>query len=249
MKVVIMVLFAVSVSSAPGIYDRKIIPGEDVTFWKDAITVEGDILVPPASERLAAIGLANPWPKGEVAYQVAPRAVMFLEYINGAIWHIQNNTCIRFKETSTGPRLYFVYTGDCQSFIGKIREPVQPLEIGNACENIGGMVHEILHALGFGHEHKRSDRDNYVKINYENILTDDYPLFEKYNPTFNILLNDFDYDSIMLYGEYTGNNGVTGAKSMESKNPGQRLLEPGEKGKMSKGDIEKVNEYYRCTRM
>ena len=37
------------------------------------------------------------------------------------------------------------------------------------CIKKGIIQHEVLHALGFYHEHTRSDRNNYVRINWENI--------------------------------------------------------------------------------
>nr|ALA65676.1 astacin-like protein [Physocyclus mexicanus] len=246
MKVVILVLIAVSVSAVPKEYDEKIVPGQDPNFWENVETIDGDIMVAKDSERLVALTYAPKWPNGEVPYEVRPQADKhFRQFINGAIWHIQNTTCIRFRETSTEePRIYFVHTGGCSSFLGRVYAQ-QPVQLGDACHNVGGVVHELVHALGFGHEHKRSDRDGYVKINWQNINTKTYPQFERYNTKVNILLNDFDYDSIMLYGEYNGNNRPN-VKAMESTNPGQSLIGPAQKGKMSSGDIEKLKEHYGC---
>ena len=58
----------------------------------------------------------------------------------------------------------------CFSYIGRIRDPNgQELSIGTNCAVLGVIVHEVLHALGFIHEHTRQDRDDYVIINATNI--------------------------------------------------------------------------------
>ena len=36
-------------------------------------------------------------------------------------------------------------------------------------DTVGTVLHEMLHAMGFVHEHQRSDRDDFVKVNYQNI--------------------------------------------------------------------------------
>ena len=58
----------------------------------------------------------------------------------------------------------------CFSFIGRvIQVNGQELSIGTNCAVLSVIVHEVLHALGFIHEHTRLDRDKFVIINETNI--------------------------------------------------------------------------------
>ena len=43
------------------------------------------------------------------------------------------------------------------------------LSLGSGCKNRGHVTHELMHALGFFHEHTRPDRDKFVKILWHNI--------------------------------------------------------------------------------
>lgn len=57
----------------------------------------------------------------------------------------------------------------CSSLLGYIGDK-QVLSLQRyGCINRGIIQHEVLHALGFYHEHTRSDRDQYVRINWKNI--------------------------------------------------------------------------------
>ncbi|KAF6721346.1 High choriolytic enzyme 2 [Oryzias melastigma] len=53
-------------------------------------------------------------------------------------------------------------------------------------------------ALGFQHEHTRSDRDSYVQINWQNIIPASAYNFNKHDT--NNLNTPYDYSSIMHYG-------------------------------------------------
>ena len=52
------------------------------------------------------------------------------------------------------------------------QEGGQNVNLGENCGKTKGVVmHELLHALGFYHEQSRPDRDKYIEIMWENILT------------------------------------------------------------------------------
>jgi astacin (peptidase family M12A) len=63
------------------------------------------------------------------------------------------------------------------------------------------MVHELGHALGFGHEQSRTDRDSYVRINWENIPVGNYIDFGSYRFVTSHY-GPYDFDSVMHYGLY-----------------------------------------------
>ena len=63
---------------------------------------------------------------------------------------------------------FFLYSSVCQSHIGK-KGGKQLLSLGSGCKNRGHVTHELMHALGFFHEHTRPDRDKFVKILWNNI--------------------------------------------------------------------------------
>ncbi|XP_018015271.1 astacin-like metalloprotease toxin 4 [Hyalella azteca] len=51
----------------------------------------------------------------------------------------------------------------------------QALYVARGAGNAGSVAHELLHALGFGHEHNRPDRDVYVTVHFSNIRPQYWP--------------------------------------------------------------------------
>ena len=129
---------------------------------------------------------------------------------------------------------------------------------------------------GFWHEHQRYDRDNYVKINFENIKEGAEDNFlkreEKYSETFEkdlISKIPYDYCSLMHYPEYAAAYKINLAKAMSCHFNHQNVscyfsdvaeptIEPlksmkeleckniGQYEGLSKLDIQKINLVYNC---
>ncbi|RWS20357.1 Astacin-like metalloprotease toxin, partial [Leptotrombidium deliense] len=68
------------------------------------------------------------------------------------------------------------------------------------CYSFATRVHEIMHAIGFFHHHNRPDRDEYLRINWDNISDVHKNDFKKLSAYKVKILAPFDYKSVMLYG-------------------------------------------------
>ena len=100
------------------------------------------------------------------------------------------------------------------------------------------VAHELGHVIGLMHEHQRPDRDNYITINYENILEKFHDQFYKMSSNYwkyDYKKYPYDYNSIMHYGRYDfSNNGNLTIVSFVSIN----------NSKISDMDYAKVKDMY-----
>ncbi|POG80341.1 peptidase family M12A-domain-containing protein [Rhizophagus irregularis DAOM 181602=DAOM 197198] len=96
---------------------------------------------------------------------------------------------------------------------------------------VGQIMHELMHALGFYHEHSRPDRDEYLDVNNEAAKIANYKKRSESNSV--CYSNTLDFHSIMIYRE---NEKMTLKEGINFK-IGQRI-------KLSDGDINALNNLY-----
>ncbi|XP_034017605.1 meprin A subunit alpha [Thalassophryne amazonica] len=154
-------------------------------------------------------------------------------------------SCVDFKPYG-GEKSYISFTkqSGCWSSVGDYKTG-QNVSIGARCDTKAIVEHELLHALGFYHEQSRSDRDDYVKIWWDQIEEGMEHNFNKYMDDFITDLNTpYDYESIMHYRPLSFNKNesvptITTTIPYFNDIIGQRL-------DFSAVDITRVNRMYNC---
>nr|XP_008103838.1 PREDICTED: astacin-like metalloendopeptidase [Anolis carolinensis] len=151
-------------------------------------------------------------------------------------------TCIRFiNYTSEYDYINIIPGNTCWSYFGKIGGRQHLGLAKHGCVYKGLIQHELNHALGFLHEHARSDRDEYVKINLEYVIAGERGNFEKVNST-NLYL-PYDYNSVMHYGAYDFSNTVGKPTIVPIPN---KSVPIGQRVGLSNLDVKKINKLYGC---
>ncbi|CAF2043450.1 unnamed protein product, partial [Rotaria magnacalcarata] len=95
----------------------------------------------------------------------------------------------------------------------------------------------------FFHEQSRPDREEYIKVNYENMITGMAHNFEKYNNSIADTLNTpYDYGSVMHYP-----NNAFSSNSLPTIEPIQPNVTIGQRVNLSAIDIQEVRILYNCS--
>ncbi|XP_039670664.1 high choriolytic enzyme 1-like [Perca fluviatilis] len=213
----------------------------------DEILLEGDLLVPSTRNALICPNQKCFWKKNSSGLVTVPFTVSS-EYtssekrlIDNALQGFNSKTCIRFVPRNNETDYISVENkSGCFSSLGKVGGS-QVLSLQRyGCVYYGIIQHEFNHALGFWHEQTRSDRDNYVTINWANIDPQEAYNFNK--QVTNNLNTPYDYTSIMHYGRT--------AFSINGQDTITPIPDPkvqiGQRQGLSSLDIIRINKLYSC---
>uniref|UniRef100_A0A665UCU8 Metalloendopeptidase n=1 Tax=Echeneis naucrates TaxID=173247 RepID=A0A665UCU8_ECHNA len=211
--------------------------------------VEDDVAFDSEAERNAdpCTSRGCMWPKSSdgrvyVAYVISSvfssREVAIIER---GLLSFHDVSCIRFvRRTNQRDYLNIQSLNGCYSYIGR-RNYGQDLSLQRSgCVYHDTVQHEVLHALGFHHEQKRSDRDQYIRIVLDNVISGMEHNFDKVNT-----LNQgtsYDYGSVMHYHQYAfSKNNQPTLVAIPDPN-----VQFGVATEMSQKDIIRLNRLYGC---
>jgi len=194
------------------------------------------------------------WTNGKIPYEINEKfkGKEYTSALATAMKEIEDHTCIKFLPRTTEANYLTIFNGSgCFSDVGmtggKQYLSLADSENGGSCWTQGTMVHEMLHAVGLWHEQSRYDRDQYIKINEENVakgLLYNFAMKSaKETDTYGV---PYNYLSVMHYAKTAFGKG--GAITIETLDPWfQDLIGNRDNGNTgADSDYEKVRKIYNC---
>ncbi|KAM5129367.1 embryonic protein UVS.2-like [Mantella aurantiaca] len=206
----------------------------------------GDMLVKPGRNAINCNSCL--WPKNVDGTVPVPYIISSsysagdLNLFATSMQEFETLTCVRFvNRTTEKDYLSIELSSGCASFVGKLGGG-QGVSLGGGCIYRGIIQHELKHALGFYHEHMRSDRDSYVDIMFQYIDRGYWGNFAKLNT--NNLGLEYDYDSVMHYDGYAFSNTTNQPSIVPKPDPNVPI---GQRDGLSILDVSKINRLYQCS--
>ncbi|CAH1773096.1 unnamed protein product [Owenia fusiformis] len=192
------------------------------------------------------------WPRGKVIYAIdkmkissrtSANITKAMKMIEDAV-AIRGKKCIEFspKSYSDDDFVFLTSKNGCFSKVGKVGGR-QDISLGIGCRKIGTIIHELLHSLGLEHAHTEANRDNYVHVNWKNVIPGKIINFKK-RALSKYDHKPYDVGSIMHYGNFVFSKRPY-LKTMQSKKNPKLIF--GQRSHLSKGDIAVLRKMYMCT--
>ncbi|XP_041844851.1 high choriolytic enzyme 1-like [Melanotaenia boesemani] len=213
----------------------------------DIPLMEGDIVAPTTRNAMKCWSNSCLWRKASNGRVVVPYVVsnQYPPYEKQTIENAMrgfSRTCVVFvPRTNEYDYISIESLQGCYSELGR-KGGRQQLSINRGgCMYSGIIQHELNHALGFQHEQTRSDRDNYVVINWGNIESSN--AYNFYKQDTNNQNTPYDYGSIMHYGRtaFAIAYGVDTITPIPNPN-----VQIGQRQALSYWDVQRINMLYQC---
>lgn len=176
---------------------------EDMRYNASQLAMLGEMSTEKFNPRSESVSsFPTYWKRRIVPYEFdSSCSSTFQYYANVAMTSISSVSGVRFvAATSQTDKIVFHYSSSQNdSSVGEIGGS-QTINIHDYTDT-GTFVHEILHALGFYHEHSRDDRDDYLIVKWSNIKLSKRHNFYKHST--GLCTTVLDTTSIMIYGSKT----------------------------------------------
>ncbi|GAA0255854.1 M12 family metallopeptidase [Cryptosporangium japonicum] len=204
---------------------------------------EGDIVLGPVPEVSARSAVAVPgesfrWPDGVIPYEIDPALPEEQRSaVEAAVEHWNTRTRLAVvPRDGEDDYVRFVPGGGCTSSVGR-QGGMQTLDLGTGCF-FGQATHELGHTAGLWHEQSREDRDEFVRIVWDNIDPGQKHNFDQHI-TDGDDVGPYDYGSIMHYPavSFSINGEPTIVPLLDGAEIGQREA-------LSAGDRAAIRELY-----
>ncbi|XP_024945655.1 astacin isoform X2 [Cephus cinctus] len=227
---------------------RSWTPKDQQNVWELSGLYEGDIMLHPdePDTKNGLLDATAKWPGGVVPYYIQEDDFDQDEItlIKKSIEEYHEKTCLKFRRYKETDEDYLTIQGSqsgCWSLVGRHGKG-QVLNLQTpGCVHRGVVVHEVMHALGFYHQQSAADRDEWVKIHWDNIQTGKEHNFNKYDSdTVTDYGIGYDYKSIMHYSAHAfSKNGEPTISPIKEK------VEIGQRKGLSEKDVAKVQFMYK----
>lgn len=189
--------------------------------------------------KLEAPGL---WKDGIISYEI-DSSYETPERITRVLDYFTEETSIQFRKKDDSDEDYVIFkSGDEHCFAHYGRQGgAQEIVLSAQCKE-REIAHEIMHTLGFLHEQNREDRDQYIKIHWDNIDENYHDQFKKIPDSFlNTKEAEFDLRSTMMYPPFSFSL-FPDTPSITQKD-GTLYQQTG--NWLSEGDLKKIETLYR----